>query len=289
MHPLLEKQASITYAATTSTGHDNTIAFKFDAESDDLEPFKALPSAEYVLIVFPLKGKGQSRKLLEMYKQSRPQASNNTGDAVEDERKTQTKWMQLGSTGIYTAPGWSDSSSPIDTSNDRGIAEDELISLGGCVLNLAGLYGAQRQPKNWISRVAKTKEQLAEKGALHLVHGVDVARAVLGVIENDRGMEARCFRLFFNRRWIIADCVSYDWWSLVWDFSGETEEPELIKEPGNQTNSQDRMQYRRWIVELMQEQGVKALPRPSEALGRKLDAREFWIATGMMPERTLER
>jgi hypothetical protein len=30
----------------------------------------------------------------------------------------------------------------------RAIAEDELRDLGGCVLNLAGLYGGERDPKN---------------------------------------------------------------------------------------------------------------------------------------------
>jgi hypothetical protein len=63
----------------------------------------------------------------------------------------------------------------------RGIAEDELIQLGGCVLNLSGLWGGQRQVRNWIDRVAKTKEQLSEKKSLHVIHGEDVARAIISV------------------------------------------------------------------------------------------------------------
>jgi len=278
LHPLLQKHSSITYAATTSSGHDNTIPFKFDPESDELEPFEALPLAEYVVVTFPLKGKGPSKKLVDMYGRIYAHAS------------TETKWIQLGSTGIFTGQDWNDASTPVDPSNERGIAEEELIGLGGCVLNLAGLYGAQRQPGNWISRVAKTYEQLAEKGALHLIHGVDVARAIIAVVQKD--IEKRSLGAtssFFGRRWIIADCVSYDWWSVLWDLSGETEEAVSGEEAEQLAKNEQRTKYRQWVIELMIENGVKGLPRPPEVLGRKLDAREFWLQAGMLPERTLKR
>ena len=38
-----------------------------------------------------------------------------------------------------------DANSPYDTKNDRAVAEDTFKDLGGCVLNLAGLYGGERQ------------------------------------------------------------------------------------------------------------------------------------------------
>ena len=38
-----------------------------------------------------------------------------------------------------------DANSPYDTENDRAQAEDIFLGLGGCVLNLAGLYGGERQ------------------------------------------------------------------------------------------------------------------------------------------------
>ena len=47
--------------------------------------------------------------------------------------------------------------------NVRAIAEDKLRDLGGCVLNLAGLYGGERDPKNWVMHVATTKEQVKRK------------------------------------------------------------------------------------------------------------------------------
>lgn len=68
-----------------------------------------------------------------------------------------------------------------DKANARAVAEDELLGLGGCVLNLSGLWGGERHPRNWIGRVAGTKEMLRGKGSLHMIHGVDVARAVVAV------------------------------------------------------------------------------------------------------------
>ena len=39
----------------------------------------------------------------------------------------------------------------------------------------------------------------------------------------------------------------------------------------------------RWVGELMREEGVRALPREKEALGRVLDGRDFWEAIGSWP------
>ena len=262
----------IAHAATTTSGRDDTIVFKFDPESDDREPFNRLPKAECVLVTFPLKGKGPSKKLLDMYETTHPGSSG-------------TKWIQLGSTGIWTAATWNSASSPIDPANERGAAEDELISLGGCVLNLAGLYGGAREPRNWVARVAKTKEQLASKGALHLVHGVDVARAVVGVLKHKADAKN-----FFGRRWIVADCVSYDWWSLVWDWTGERHDND--DHPGRDQDEErlrEKSKYGQWVWELMDENNVRGLPRSVEILGRKLDSREFWNAIGLLPEKTLGR
>ena len=49
----------------------------------------------------------------------------------------------------------------------RAEAEDELLALAPTfsttVLNLAGLWGGQRTPKNWVAKVAPTKEALKIK------------------------------------------------------------------------------------------------------------------------------
>ena len=172
LKPMLE-DANITYAATTTTGRDDTLKFRFDGDSEDSEPYRILPSAQTILITFPLKGPGQSKHLLELYASTHPGST--------------PRYIQLGSTGIWQIPGqplWMTRHSTYDKENARAVAEDELRALRGCVLNLAGLWGGSRQPRDWVERVAPTKEQLAAKTSLHMVHGQDVARAIVALHDN---------------------------------------------------------------------------------------------------------
>lgn len=190
--PLLEDER-VEYAATTTTGRDGTIKFKFDPEDKDGSAFAALPEACFVLITFPLKGQSQSRQLVDSYQRT---------------HRTVPKFIQLGSTGIWSIPDqqlWITRHSPYDKSNERAVAEDELMELGGCILNLSGLWGGQRQPRHWVNRVAPTKEKLKEKGSLHMIHGRDVARAIHAVITAWPGPS----------RWMLTDMFVYDWWALV--------------------------------------------------------------------------
>lgn len=153
--------------------------FKFQADSDDganrerdCQQYEALPTAKTVLITFPLKGPRQSTYLQSSYV------------ATHDPKDAPYQFIQLGSTGIWTIPNqehWVTRHSKYNTTNDRAIAEDELRKLGGCVLNLSGLWGGERQPRHWIDRVAPTKEKLKEKTSLHMIHGTDVARAIIAV------------------------------------------------------------------------------------------------------------
>jgi hypothetical protein len=247
--PPLLKEHNLSHAATTTTGRDGTIPFRFDPESDDDSAFCVLPKAKTIVITFPLKGRGPSRKLIEFYTLTYPSARPN--------------WIQLGSTGIFTTPGWSNSRSDYNKTDQRAVAEDELLFRGGafgraraCVLDLAGLYdGTSRDPRRWLARVAQTKEQLKAKGAVHFVHGGDVARAIVAAHER--------FDALIGRRWIVADLRTYDWWELAIRWGGE--------------------QYARWVLELMEEEGVGALPRGVDRFGRVLDSREFWAAVGARP------
>jgi hypothetical protein len=176
--PLLEK-AKITYAATTTTGRDHTYEFKFEFEDatekmsdDSWKQLATLPLAKTILITFPLKSKAQTSALYKCYVECHSQ------------EKTAHQFIQLGSTGIFQTPDqdcWVTRHSKYDKSNARAIAEDELLQLGGCVLNLSGLWGGERKPIHWIDRVASTKEKLAEKKSLHMVHGQDVARGIIAV------------------------------------------------------------------------------------------------------------
>jgi hypothetical protein len=85
--PHLQSQhPSLTFAATTRDGRDGTIKWEWDSEREGKEQYEGLPRAETVLVVFPIKGKGGSRRLVEGYEEA-------VGGKV--------RWIQLGSTGIY--------------------------------------------------------------------------------------------------------------------------------------------------------------------------------------------
>jgi hypothetical protein len=157
--PLLDSE-KISHAETTTTGRDGTIPFKFDTDSKDEEPYRNLPSAKTVLITFPLLGKGQSKNLVSLYRGTR---QSNAGQHIQ--------WIQLGSTGIFNkGDGWNDDDSDYDTDDKRAIAEDELRDFaGGCVLNLSGLYGGPRQPRHFVQRIVKAKEDIKKRKAVHFV------------------------------------------------------------------------------------------------------------------------
>ncbi|KAF1972489.1 hypothetical protein BU23DRAFT_580873 [Bimuria novae-zelandiae CBS 107.79] len=253
--PLLEKE-KITYAATTTTGRDNTIPFKFIPSAGSAEPYKHLPRAATILITFPLSGAGPSKTLVGLYR------------AVHGPHN---HFIQLGHTGIFNQlpNSYSSDTSPYDTSDPRAIAEDELLALKGTVLNLSGLYGGTRVPSTWLPRLGQSKEDVRKRGAVHFVHGEDVARAIVAV--HGRGGE--------GKRWIVADLRVYDWWDLIMSFSALAEETEEEDAEVQET----RQKFAQWVGELMDEEDVRALPREMDSLGRKLDSRGFWREHGLWP------
>ncbi|TPX59191.1 hypothetical protein SpCBS45565_g07810 [Spizellomyces sp. 'palustris'] len=240
----------ITHAGTTTNGRDGTIPFTFLPDSTDSTLFAVLPDAKVVLVTFPVRG-GEAMKRL-------------TGFYAET-HNCLPKYILFGSTrawnpGPNAATGvWVDRRTPPDPNTDvpRVDAENALLACGGCVLNLAGLWGGERQPRNWLGRVASTKAALESKGSLHLVHGKDVARAVLAVYENFTPGE----------RWLLSDMRVYDWWDLAGAWGTAGQQPE-------------------WVGQLLEEHGVKGLPRPAESLGRAIDTRDFWKRFGISPSQT---
>lgn len=245
------KASNLKFAATTRNGRESTIPFTFDPSSSDTTPFTTLPSAETILVTFPLTGEGQSNKITSLYRQVHGKANS---------------WIQLGSTGIFTAPHWNDATSTYNENNPRAIAEDELLSLGGCVLNLSGLYGGERHPRNWVIRVASTKEQVKGKKALHLIHGDDVARGIIAVHKDFTP----------GKRWLLTDLRVYDWWDLIQSWGND-----VVK--GKDESGEEQLNYVAWVGELMIEEDVRALPRSAETLGRVLDSRAFWKEMGVWP------
>lgn len=107
------------------------------------------------------------------------------------------------------------------------------------------------------------------QGSLHLIHGEDVARAILAA--------HRGFDKLAGERWCLSDLRVYDWWELVssWGPPAHDGERDITEGP------------RLWVKQLMGERGVRALPRPMEQLGRTLDSCEFWDVIGIIPTVTL--
>ncbi|ERF74237.1 hypothetical protein EPUS_03427 [Endocarpon pusillum Z07020] len=251
--PLLRDE-KVGYAATSTTGRSSTIKFIFEPDASDSTAFKVLPEARTILVTFPLRGTGQSQKLVDFYHQT---------------HTSRPHYIQLGYTGIWRGDGqtvWLDRHSPYDTTNERAMAEDELMQNGGCVLNLAGLWGGERSAQRFGRRAASTKEKLKGKGSLHLIHGRDVARAIYAVHRAWPGAS----------RWILTDRFVHDWWALLaeWGSEGAVE--------GEEDATGEALV---WVRELMEEEGVKALPRSVEKMGRAYDSTEFWNKFNLSPVR----
>lgn len=295
--PLL-REHKLLFAATTSDGRtvagSPTLAWRFDPAAPppaQQAAFAALPRARHVLVTFPLQGAGQSKLLVDAYTATHGGHGN---DADPPHR-----FIQLGSTGIWQAADpsqapWLDRRSPYargdgSRSSARVEAEDELLGLGGCVLDLAGLWGGARDPRHWVGRVAATKEAVRARGSLHMVHGVDVARVIVAVVRRRRAEEedggAWWGEVGRGQRWMVTDGFVYDWWSL---FVGWAEEQKAQGEEVKQEGAAGRIdsepsRQARWVYELMEEEGVRALPRSMEALGRCYDSRELWKTLGITP------
>ncbi|KAK3348996.1 hypothetical protein B0T25DRAFT_582031 [Lasiosphaeria hispida] len=282
--PLLE-QRKIAFAATTTTGRPvaghPTLPFRFDPASPDLpHAIAALPHARHILITFPLSGTGPSRLLVSTYEATHRGRAAQAVGSIPEVGAGGFRFIQLGSTGIWqgqqgqTAVGdghWLTRHSSYDTANKRAVAEDELIAIGGCVLELSGLWGAARDPKNWVGRVAMSKEAVKGKKSLHLIHGVDVARAVAAVVASEKWEGSGK-----GQRWMLTDGFVYDWWSLLVGWAEGAEGGEGEVKPTEQA---------KWVFELMGEEDVRALPRSMEQLGRCYDTREFWLTFGLVPLR----
>ncbi|KAJ7222891.1 hypothetical protein C8J57DRAFT_1198216 [Mycena rebaudengoi] len=266
-------KSQIICAATTRSGSGSTIPFEFQPLSDDLEPYKRLPNAKTVLITFPITVSGASERLVRMYSSTRA-----------EKMESPSAFIQLGTTSIWDKSPeallegvvFYDRKSPFIVTN-RSSAEVELLALSSfaptTVLNLAGLCGGQRLPRNWLARVAPTKETLKIKGGLHLIHGLDLARAILAVHSD--------FAKAAGQRWIITDLRVYDWWELAsaWDI------PSSPDAGGKSSGVEERPAS--WVRDFMLEENVRVLPRSTGSLSPVIDSRDFWYEFRLSPQTRL--
>ncbi|CEQ41006.1 SPOSA6832_02693 [Sporobolomyces salmonicolor] len=325
---LKSSHPSLSYAATTRDGRDGTLAWTWDPEQEGAAQYETLPRAKTVVVVFPIKGEGGSRRLVEGYEEA-------VGGRV--------RWIQLGSTGIFDggptlaatraavakassssekppAPAepleWTTRHSLYDRTNARAIAEDELLSMHEetFVLNLSGLWvrrsllsrfflysasgkkeeltespgeqGGTRDPANWIPRIATSKAALEAKGSLHLIHGLDVSRAIIAVhlsppspsfsSQQQQQDKKEQTQPLLGRRYILTDLRVLDWFDLVSRYAPG---------PPSSSSHEETPPAALWVQQLMDEHNIRSLPRTPQELGRALDSREFWREFGLMPVR----
>jgi hypothetical protein len=276
----------LIYASTSRDGSNDTIPFSFDPKSADSRPYARLPLAKTVIVIFPLVTAGAHEILIRLYNQTHPDESRQTrwiqlgstsafdvsftlefdspihGGCLHQQQpcrgRVLIKTNSPKSPGEDSAslPLWRDRHSSVDTSKARVMTEEELLALpntSACVLNLAGLWGGSRDMRQYVGRVAPTKDALASKGSLHMIHGMDVARCL-----------AAAHQRFAPGRWLLTDMRVYDWWDLVSAWGA--------REEGTATPK-----HADWVRELLVERGLRALPRTPEQMGGKaLDSREFW-------------
>lgn len=108
-----------------------------------------------------------------------------------------------------------------------------------------------------------------------MIHGVDVARAILAVHEN--------FEPATGERWMLTNTRVYDWWDLAATWGIEFSLQKGEAPPDAAGAKRERGPQAQWVRELMREEGVRALPRGPEQMRRRLDSRDFWDAFKLEP------
>jgi len=294
--PLLETN-KISFAATSRDGREGTIPFNFDPLSDNVEQYKSLPDATTVLITFPVVKNVQS--LVDGYNETRNGAGSNRS----------VNWIQLGSTGSFVRVRILCSTLSLTRCLHGRVNRLRVGRIGARISNLfpeafrrqnyssirlqpsctllgsggergirpTGLRGLRQtrtlSPRRSVCILSYdlliSRRNVLLKGSLHLVHGEDVARAILAAHRN--------FDKLAGQRWCLTDLRVYDWWELVssWNASAQNGKCDVTENP------------RLWVKQLMGERSIRALPRPMELLGQTLDSREFWEVVGIIPGVTL--
>lgn len=227
MIPLLSEK-KISHASTTRDGRDGSLKFSFDPKDDSPSAdFKKLPNAKAIVIIFPIYEVGGSKKLVDWYRDSHPSLHDDEirwiqlgSTGIWDVRILCycqlsvhhdiliIPYLQNGPTlaeDVKTVKSpYIDRHSTFIPSNARANAENELLALHSpkeshntvAILNLCGLYGGSRSIRRYVGRIAGTKEQLRAKGAIHMIHGIDVARAILATAKGPSHM--------MGERWLLT-------------------------------------------------------------------------------------
>jgi hypothetical protein len=143
--------------------------------------------------------------------------------------------------------------------------------VGVAKMGLLTVFFFNRQPKNWVSRFA-TEEKLKGKllvRQLHLIHGKDVARAVVATHIG--------FKKASGQRWIVTDGGCYDWLQLFSTWASEDQFKTLQHLLDNDHDVQQKWNSGQTVNGLIEKDGVA--PR--------LDSNDFWTTFALRPKEFL--
>ncbi|KAJ2514599.1 hypothetical protein H4217_005664 [Coemansia sp. RSA 1939] len=261
----LLKSKGVSFAATTTDGREGTTKWRLpgpeeEATAGDID-FHALPEAQSIVITFPLQGRGIAKRLVDGYiEHIRALAKDGTGNTKKP------LWVYLGSTRPFKEmPSTYLTPPDMAAGGVRVEAEEYLIQEhDGCVLNLAGLWGGARDPKNW-SRFYPDKEKLRKRLAdrsLHLVHGADVARAIYAVISQPEAVS--------GGRWLVSDKRVHDALEI---YIGDTRIRGLVQELLKETETQS----------LVGTTVVDDIELGPSAVSMRIDSSHFWNHVNIEP------
>ncbi|KAI7851589.1 hypothetical protein BDC45DRAFT_445264 [Circinella umbellata] len=261
-HFLVEllSQLHIGYAATTRHQTSGTIQWELPQDNNKCTQVDVsnLPRAQTVLITFPVLSQVCMTALINSY---------------ESKYGGKTQWVLLSSTRPFSGNP-SDRHGPIDSSKDtsgRMNGEYVILKRGGTVLHLSGLWGAQRQPRNWVPRFA-TEQAIRGKllaRQLHLIHGKDVARAILSIHQQ--------FDKAIGERWIATDGGCSDWIQLFLAWGSE----EQIKTARDLVNNDSVCR------QTLGDGSLEDIVARGGVMSR-LDSRDFWNTFQLHPNEFLQ-
>jgi hypothetical protein len=126
-----------------------------------------------------------------------------------------------------------------------------------------------RQPKGWVPRFPSSdaiRNKLLQR-QLHLIHGKDVARAILAVHNKFQRGE----------RWVVTDNGCYDWIKLFLTW-GNKEQIEIARSLAKNDAECQKALGQGSLEEIVERGGVK--PR--------LESTEFWKTFGLKPTELLK-
>ncbi|KAI8337411.1 hypothetical protein BC941DRAFT_396177 [Chlamydoabsidia padenii] len=256
---LLDTQEThLPYAATTRDGRNHTIPWTLGDQPSNVD-VSLLPVAQTVLVTFPVLDPLMMKTLI---------------DAYEHKAGKPSHWIILSSTRPFNSPGTNNRHTPLDRSQDPGRipAEDVILAKQGTVLHLAGLWGKQRQPKGWLSyftTIQALKNKIMER-QLHLIHGKDVARAI---VATHLGMKDK----LKGQRWLVTDGGFYDWLKLFSRWASRDQIDGLQCLLDHDDDVQNKWGRGQTVDGLIEKGGLK--PR--------LDSDEFWQSFSLVPREFL--